>query len=57
MLWLAAHMWILLFTAFLIGVGIGWWIFGGTKEGPPPLSVEDELGSLDSDVEPQDNES
>jgi hypothetical protein len=48
MLWLAVHMWVLLFTAFAIGLGAGWWIWGRHASPPAPAPLrEAALGSLE----------
>ena len=47
MLWLAVHMWALLLTSFVIGLGAGWWIWG-QREMPPSSELSDApLGTLD----------
>lgn len=52
MFWLAAHMQFLLFTAFFIGLGVGWWIWGvRSKDGAPPARDEALMGTLDSDFQ------
>lgn len=51
MLWLAAHMWMLLLAAFAIGLGVGWWIWGTQSTGASPLSEDEPLGTLESDFE------
>ncbi len=53
MLWLMAHMWMLLVGSFLIGVAIGWWIWAAKSE---PLD-ETPMGTLDSDFAPQTEDS
>ena len=55
MLWLVVHIWALLLATFAIGVGIGWWIWGGgsTKQMPEPLSKrEAPMGTLNIDYDP-----
>lgn len=54
MLWLAAHMQFLLFTAFFIGLGAGWWIWGARRTRPRAMARREEalMGTLDSDYEP-----
>ena len=48
MIWLAAHMWFLLFISFAIGLGVGWRIWGArTDQTPPPEDTA--MGTLDSD--------
>ena len=50
MLWLTIHMWFLLLSAFIIGIGTGWWIGRGTAQ---PLSKNSDdlaLGTLDLDA-------
>ena len=49
MLWLMAHMWVLLGASFVIGLAIGWWIWGTKAE---PLD-ETPMGTLDSDFAPE----
>jgi len=50
MLWLAAHMWVLLFASFAIGLGLGWWIWGARTDQTPPQPPGDAaMGTLDSD--------
>ena len=54
MLWLAAHMQFLLFVAFFIGLGVGWWIWGarGSKRRAMARRGEALMGTLDSDYRP-----
>ncbi|MEZ5892297.1 MAG: hypothetical protein R3C58_04020 [Parvularculaceae bacterium] len=54
MLWLAIHMWALLFAAFAIGLGIGWWVWGanGRHDAPPSARSDTPIGTLDIDYEP-----
>ena len=55
MLWLVVHIWALLLATFAIGVGIGWWIWGGgsAKQTPEPLSKrEAPMGTLNIDYDP-----
>ncbi len=53
MLWLAAHIWIFLFTAFCIGLGIGWWIWGAGDDTPPDHTGADPaMGTLNTDYDP-----
>jgi len=53
MLWLAAHMWILLASSFLIGIMIGWWIWGASAPKKTASAKEDvAMGSLESDFAP-----
>lgn len=53
MLWLAVHIWVLLFAAFGIGLGIGWWIWGASDDAPPaPQNGDSPLGTLDIDYDP-----
>lgn len=57
MLWLAAHMWILLIAAFAIGLGVGWWIWGAHATNPSPISNEDQpMGTLEIDFETMDDD-
>ncbi len=51
MIWLAAHMWLLLLTSFAIGLGIGWWIWGARMIETPiaPPKGDTAMGTLDSD--------
>jgi len=50
MLWLTIHMWFLIFAAFLIGLGAGWWIWGARASGAPLRTREDTpMGSLKTD--------
>lgn len=56
MLWLAAHMWILLIAAFVVGVGVGWWIWGADAPDAAP-SEEESMGTLEIDFEAPDEES
>ena len=51
MIWLAAHMWFLLFTSFAIGLGIGCWIWGARRieKTPSPQASDTGMGSLDGD--------
>ena len=49
MIWLAAHMWMLLLTAFAIGLGVGWWIWGARETRALPAPEETPMGTLDSD--------
>lgn len=51
MLWLAAHMWMLLLAAFAIGVGVGWWIWGGRAPAAAAIGKDEPMGTLDSDLE------
>lgn len=56
MLWLAAHMWMLLLAAFAIGLGVGWWIWGaGAPDGGAP-SEEESMGTLEIDFEAPDED-
>lgn len=56
MLWLAAHMWILLIAAFAIGLGVGWWIWGAHATNTSPVSSEDQpMGTLEIDFETMDD--
>ncbi len=50
MIWLAAHMWILLIAAFGTGLGVGWWIWGAQTEKMPPTPSEAPMGSLNSEA-------
>jgi len=50
MIWLAAHMWLLLFTAFGTGLGVGWWIWGAQTDQMPPASSDTPMGSLNNDA-------
>ena len=58
MLWLALHMWALLLAAFVIGLAVGWWIWGQRQRPPAPAATGEAapktlaLGSLDLDGEP-----
>lgn len=54
MLWLAAHMQFLLFIAFFIGLGVGWWIWGekSASKGALPPREEALMGTLDSEFQP-----
>lgn len=59
MLWLAVHIWSLLFAAFAIGIGVGWWIWGGRQSQKKAqrkqsrrLAREPAMGTLNSDFEP-----
>ena len=54
MLWLAAHMQFLLFAAFFIGLGVGWWIWGSKAANRNALPPREEalMGTLDSDFQP-----
>ena len=51
MIWLAAHMWFLLFTTFAIGLGIGWWIWGAraTDKVTAPQQSDTSMGTLEND--------
>jgi len=49
MIWLAAHMWVLLFLAFTIGLGAGWWIWGARTQKTAPASGAAPMGTLESD--------
>ena len=52
MLWLALHMWALLFAAFIIGLVVGWWVWGQRPNTPAPAPRGNApLGSLDLDDE------
>jgi len=54
MLWLAVHMWFLLFTAFAIGIGIGWWIWGtrtNARPPAPPQKRDAPMGTLNIDYD------
>lgn len=53
MLWLAAHMWLLLFIAFFIGLGVGWWIWGARGADALPPREEPLMGTLDSELQDQ----
>jgi hypothetical protein len=57
MLWLAVHMWALLFAAFFIGLGVGRWIWGQRRRPQTPARLGDTpLGSLsldDGDAQPE----
>lgn len=57
MLWLALHMWALLFAAFFIGLGVGRWIWGRERRPPAPAQLgEAPMGSLsldDGDAAPE----
>lgn len=58
MLWLAAHMWILLIAAFAVGIGVGWWLWGARAQGAAPLSDDEQpMGTLEIDFEAPDDES
>ncbi|MBT8472290.1 MAG: hypothetical protein KJN99_06770 [Marinicaulis sp.] len=56
MLWLAAHMWFLLIGAFCMGLGVGWWAWGGKAAEKPasqqPADTNAPLGTLDHDDYP-----
>ena len=51
MIWLATHMWFLLFTTFAIGLGVGWWIWGARtiEKTTVPQQGDTPMGSLESD--------
>lgn len=49
MLWLAAHMWFLLFLAFAVGLGIGWWVWGARADNDAPVKGDTPMGTLESD--------
>lgn len=49
MIWLAAHMWFLLFVSFAVGLGVGWWIWGARTDQRPPPQEDTAMGTLDSD--------
>lgn len=51
MIWLAIHMWVLLLSAFAVGVAIGWWMRKGAGEKTSQaLPAEAPLGTLDADA-------
>ncbi|MBL4618566.1 MAG: hypothetical protein GXP04_01390 [Alphaproteobacteria bacterium] len=50
MIWLAAHMWILLIAAFGTGLGIGWWIWGAQTKKMNSSLGDAPMGSLNSDT-------
>ncbi|WP_425408744.1 hypothetical protein [Hyphococcus sp.] len=53
MLWLAVHIWVLLFVSFGIGLGIGWWIWGAPQKAQPMTKNSDTpMGTLDIDYDP-----
>lgn len=43
MIWLAAHMWLLLLLAFLLGLLIGWWIWHRRPEARPAFVEPEEI--------------
>lgn len=49
MLWLAAHMWFLLFLSFAFGLGAGWWIWGARTDDTAPAKGDAPMGTLESD--------
>ena len=59
MVWLVAHMWFLLICAFVLGIGLGWWIWGtqiikstsSNHTAPDHVSIV-EQGSLSEDETP-----
>lgn len=53
MLWLAVHMQLLLLAAFLIGLGVGWWIWGARNASALPPREEPLMGTLDSEFQDQ----
>lgn len=54
MLWLAAHMWILLAAAFVLGLAFGWWIWGLRMEREDaPAEREAPMGTLQTEYEPR----
>ncbi|MGV6802449.1 MAG: hypothetical protein ACWA5L_11055 [bacterium] len=63
MIWLAAHIWVLLFLAFLLGLLIGWWIWGRVSleqaayaepiPVPQPLPVAEPIETIDDPEESQ----
>ncbi len=57
MLWLVAHMQLLLFAAFFIGLGVGWWIWGARTPRSDALPPRKEalMGTLNSDFRPPAN--
>jgi hypothetical protein len=50
MIWLAAHMWILLILAFSTGLGVGWWIWGARTDKTPQIPGDAPMGTLNSDA-------
>lgn len=51
MVWLAIHMWALLFAAFGVGLATGWWMRGAPKRRSRKTARPDApLGTLDSDA-------
>ncbi len=53
MLWLAVHIWALLFAAFGVGLGVGWWVWGAKPRTPPASQNGDTaLGTLNIDYDP-----
>ena len=49
MFWLLTQMWILVLSAFAIGLGVGWWIWAvNTKKTEQKSPME--MGTLDSDL-------
>ncbi|WDI31100.1 hypothetical protein PUV54_14180 [Hyphococcus flavus] len=57
MVWLAAHIWFLLFIAFGIGLGTGWWIWGARSEQPSqPQNSDTPMGTLDIDYDPAEEQ-
>lgn len=51
MFWLAAHMQVLLFVAFFIGLGVGWWIWRARPKDALPPREQPLMGTLDSDFQ------
>lgn len=49
MIWLIAQMWAALLAAFVIGVAVGWWIWGPRNSAPAPVKPADETGTLADD--------
>lgn len=56
MLWLVAHMWILLTLSFAIGLSIGWWVWGLKPSHAIIDTDEEPMGTLDSDFTPSSEE-
>lgn len=50
MFWLTIHMWFLLLSAFVIGVGTGWWMSHSKSSAQSGKSDDIAHGTLDLDA-------
>ena len=55
MIWLIAQMWVLLLAAFILGLGVGWWVWALRNAETPEAALVPEttaLGTLLADAAP-----